>query len=89
MPGYIKKKLQACGHVRGKKLQTCPFAPEPKKFGTEAQVPLPPFSSPRLTAKGIKCIQQIVASIFYYARVVNMTILMALRLIAVEQTKVT
>jgi hypothetical protein len=60
MPGYIKKKLQEYEHVASNKKQTCPYLPEPKKFGTEAQAPLPPDSSPCLNAKGIKFIQQIV-----------------------------
>ncbi len=42
-----------------------------------------------LDAKGIKRIQQIVGSILYYARAVDMTVLMALSSIAVEQTKAT
>jgi len=36
MPVYIKKKLQEYEHVMPKKLQTCPYSPEPKKFGIEA-----------------------------------------------------
>jgi hypothetical protein len=89
MPGYIKKKLQEYEHVMPKKLQTCPYSPEPKRFGTEAQAPLPPDSSPQLDKKGIKRVQQIVGSILYYARAVDMTVLMALSSIAVEQTRAT
>ena len=84
MPGYIKKKLQEYEHVMPKKLQTCPYSPEPKQFGTEAQAPLPPDSSPTLDKKGIKQVQQIVGSILYYARAVDMTVLMALSLIAMD-----
>jgi hypothetical protein len=80
-------KLQEYKHIVPKKLQTCPYSPEPKKFGTEAQTPLPPDSSPKLVAKGIKRVQKIVGSILYYARTVDMTMLMALSSIAVEQTK--
>jgi hypothetical protein len=29
MLGYIKKKLQEYKHVKAKKLQTCPYSPEP------------------------------------------------------------
>ncbi len=81
--------MQEYKHVMGKKLQTCLFSPKPMKFSMEAQAPLPPDSSPRLTAKGIKRIQQIVGSILYYVKVVDMTVLMALRSIVVEQTKAT
>jgi hypothetical protein len=82
-------KLQEYGHIVPKKLQTCPYSPEPKKFGTEAQTPLPPDSSLKLDAKGIKRVQKIVGSILYYAQAVDMTVLMALSSIAVEQTKAT
>jgi hypothetical protein len=37
--------------------------------------------------KGIKRVQQIVGSILYYARAVDMMVLMALSVIAVKQTK--
>jgi hypothetical protein len=89
MPGYIKQKLQEYEHVMGNKRQTCPYSPEQKNFGTEAQTPLPPDSSPHLNTKGIKPVQQIEGSMLYYARVVDMTALMALSLIAVEQTNAT
>jgi hypothetical protein len=89
MPGYIKKKLQEYEHIMPKKMQTCPYSPEPKRFGTEAQAPLLPDALPQLDAKGIKQVQQIVGSILYYAHVVDMTVLMALSSIAVEQTKAT
>ncbi len=89
MPGYIAKKLQEYNHVRAKTKQTCPYTPAPKQFGSEAQRPLPPDVSPLLDKKGIKRVQQIVGSILYYARAVDMTVLMVLSTIAIEQTKAT
>jgi hypothetical protein len=58
-----------------------------KKIGTEAQAPPPPDTSPKLDAKGIKHVQQIVGSFLYYAWAINMTVLKTLSSIAVEQTK--
>jgi hypothetical protein len=89
MPNYIKKKLQEYNHVLPKCPQYCPYLPKPQKIGSKAQAPLPPNNTPHLDAKGIKRVQQIVGSIFYYARAINMTILMSLSSIAVEQTKAT
>jgi hypothetical protein len=66
--------------------QKCPYSPAPKQYGMEAQAPLPPDSSPKLDKAGIKCVQKIVGSILYYARDVDMTVLMALSRIAAEQT---
>jgi hypothetical protein len=62
MPGYIKKKIQEYGQLFPSRKQKCPYLPEPKKFGSGAQAPLPPGDTPKLDAKGIKCIQQIVGS---------------------------
>ncbi len=89
MPGYIKMKLQEYKHIMPKKLQTSPYSPERKKFGTEAQAPLPHDSTPKLDAKGIKHVQKIMGSILYYAQAVDRTVLMALSSIVVEQTKAT
>ena len=55
-------------------------------MGTEVQALLPPDKSPKLNGKGVKRVQQIIGSILYYARAVDMTVLKALSLIAVEQT---
>jgi hypothetical protein len=46
-------------------------------------------TSPLLDKQGIKKVQKIVGSILYYARTVDMTVLMALSSIAVEQTRAT
>ncbi len=89
MPNYIKKKLQEYGHIIPTRLHSCPYHPEPRKFGTETQAPLPPNATHPLNTAGIKRVQQIVGSILYYARAVDMTVLMGLSLIAVEQTKAT
>jgi hypothetical protein len=89
MPNYIKKKLQEYGHIIPTRLHSCPYHPEPRKFGTGAQAPLPPNATHPLDAAGIKQVQQIVDSILYYARAVDVTVLMGLSSIAFEQTKVT
>jgi hypothetical protein len=89
MPAYIKKKLQEYQHSLPKRIQNCPYSPEPKRFGVDAQAPIEKDETAALDAKGIKRIQQIVGNILYYARAVNMTVLMALSSIAVEQTKAT
>jgi len=89
MPGYVKKKLQEYNHIVPLRHQTCPYSPEPRTYGTKAQAPIPVDESPKLDAKGIKRVQKIVGSILYYARAVDMTVLMALSSIAVEQTTAT
>ncbi len=89
MPRYIKKKLQEYKHLLPGRIQNCPYSPEPTQFGLDAQAPLVPDKTALLNMRGIKRIQQIIGSILYYARTVDMTILMALSSIAVEQIKAT
>ncbi len=90
MPGYVRRQLLKYKHVTSHP-QHCPYSPEPKKYGSEAQAPLPidtPIDTSRpLGEKEIKAVQKIVGSILYYARAVDMTVLMALSTIASEQTK--
>ncbi len=86
MPGYIKKKLQQYSHIANKQVQNCLYTPAPKQFGSKAQALLLPDSSPKLDKAGIKKMQKIVGIILYYARAINMTVLMALSTIAAKQT---
>jgi hypothetical protein len=67
IPNYLKKKLQDYGHIILTRLLSCPYHPEPKNYGSEAQAPLPPDATPHLDAAGIKRAQKIVGSILYYA----------------------
>ena len=89
MPRYIKKKLQEYGHIFPKRIQTCPYSPEPKTYGAKAQATLPSDDSKPLDKKGILNIQKIVGSILYYARAVDSTVLIGLSSITVEKTKAT
>jgi hypothetical protein len=51
------------------------------------QAPTPPDNMPKLNDAGIKQVQKNVGSILYYARAVDMTVLIALSSIAMKQTK--
>ena len=81
MPGYIKKLLLKYKHRMPTKPQHCPYAPAPKQYGAKAQAPL------QLSPDKIKEIQRVIGSILYYARAVDITVLMALSSIAIEQSK--
>jgi hypothetical protein len=81
-----QKQLLKYEHIM-RQIQHCPYAPEPKRYGADAQSPLPKDISRKLNEKEIKQVQKIVGSILYYARAVDMTVLMALGTIASEQTK--
>jgi hypothetical protein len=87
MPGYIKKLLLQYKHRMLSKLQHCPYAAAPKQYRAKAQAPLPVDILPKLSPDKIKEIQRIIGSILYYARAVNITVLMALSSIAIKQSK--
>ena len=89
MPGYIKKKLKQYDHAFPNRAQTCPYLPEPKSYSAKAQAPLPKDNSKPLDKNGIRQIQPIVGSILYYARAVDMTVLMTLSSVASEQMTAT
>ncbi len=72
--GLYSENIQEYGHVMPKRPQTSPYSLKPKQFGNEAQATLPPDTSPKLDAKGIKRVQQIIGSILYYAQAVNMMV---------------
>jgi hypothetical protein len=87
MPGYIIKQLQKYKHACPPRPQHCPYSPEPKRYGSDAQRPLPEDTSPPLSKEDIKHVQRVIGSILYYARAVDLTVLMALSTIASEQAK--
>jgi hypothetical protein len=87
MPGYIKKLLLKYKHNMPNQPQYFPYSLSPKQYGAKAQAPLPINISPKLSPEEIKEIQRIVSSTLYYNRAVEITVLMALSSIAIEQTK--
>eukprot|EP00804_Cyclotella_cryptica_P007932 CCRYP_019848-RA/>CCRYP_019848-RA protein AED:0.05 eAED:-0.05 QI:0/-1/0/1/-1/1/1/0/1335 len=88
MPGYIKKVLQRFQHECAKP-QHSPYQCAPKQYGKAAQLPPPSDDSPPLGKPSVTRIQQIVGAILYYARCVDLTILMTLSTIAHEQARAT
>ena len=89
MPGYIKKVLQKYSHESPTKPQHSPYIVAPKKYGNEAQDPLPPDKSSLVSKEKIKRIQGIVGSILFYARSVDSTFLVGLNSIAMQKTNTT
>jgi len=89
MPGYVDKLLARLDHKPPARPQNSPHAAPPRLFGKEAQIPLDHDPEPILPPDRIKCIQQIIGTIMYYARAVDLTTLVALSSITAEQTKAT
>jgi hypothetical protein len=87
MPGYIKKLLLKYKHCMPNQPQHCPYPPSPKHYSVKAQALLLVIISLKLSPEEIKEIQCIVGSISYYAGAVDITVLMTLSSMAIEQTK--
>ncbi len=85
MENYVRKDLLKYNHAKPRKLQDCPYEPQPKKYGSAAQLTDPPDETAPLDAKDLKWVQRVVGSFLYYARAIDATILMALNAIANEQ----
>ncbi len=85
MLGCIIKQLQKYKHALPAKPQHCPYTPQPRQYGSEAQWPLPIDTFPPLSDSKIKHIQWVIGSILYYARAMDLTVLMALSTIASKQ----
>jgi hypothetical protein len=89
MPGYIQKALQRYKHIRSVRTQYAPYPAAPRAYGAAAQAPTPEDASPEATEDEVTYIQQVVGTILYYARAVDITVLMALSTIASEQAHAT
>jgi hypothetical protein len=89
LPGYINKVLQRFEHKHPSKPQNCPFQPNPRKYGKDAQDPLTFNNSEFLDLNGIRKVQQVVGDLLFYARAVDNTLLPGLSAIASEQAQAT
>jgi hypothetical protein len=87
MLGYVVKQLQRYKHNSPSHPHHCPYYPQPKQYGSSAQCPIPPNTSPPLSNDNIKNVQQVVGSILFYAGAFDLTVLMALSSVASKQSK--
>ena len=89
MLGYIKKVLQRYKHEVPKRPQRMPYPVAQIKYGKGAQYLIPEDMTRDASREKILKVQQVVGSILYYARVVDLTASMSLSTIESEQAKVT
>ena len=85
MPSYVKKKLIEYEHNKPKRPQHCPYSPNTIQYGKANQDPLPEDTSNLLDKDEKKFVQQVIGSFLFYARAIDMTILLALNAIAGAQ----
>jgi hypothetical protein len=86
MPQYVMKQLTHYAHPVPNKPQHCPFSPNPTTYRQDNQAHTPADKRPLFNDAGKKCTQQVVGSLLYYARAVNLTIFMALSKIATQES---
>ena len=75
--------------MHSSKPQYSSYPTAPSKYGAASQEPTPQDTSPPATKEEITYIQQVVGRILYYARAVDLTVLVTLSTIASDQEKST
>ena len=86
MPEYIGKFLLRFKHCDPCNIQSSPNKAPPKIYGKGVQDPIPDVTTKRIDKSRITAIQKVVGGVLYYARAVENTVLVALSVIASEQT---
>ena len=89
MSGYIKTQIQQYKHSKPTHPQHSPHPVAPRRYAKSAQHPSPTYETPTAGPDGILRVQQVVVSILYYARAVDLTALTALMTLGSEQAKAT
>lgn len=87
MPGYVSKALQKFMHPPPSKPTNAPHKWTKPNYGAKTQMAPDADTSAPLTPDGIKRLQQVVGTFLYYARGVDLSLLVALGSLASRQTK--
>lgn len=88
MPGYIKKLLLKYNHPEPKRAQHAPRQPEPIQYGDKTHTTTIDTSH-LLDKEKLREYQSILGTTFYYARIVDLTILCANDDLSLDQSKAT
>ena len=88
MPGYVQQAVNKF-HYGIKSPNKATDAPHPYKATKKQRLPMtPPMDdTTKLSPQAIKHLQQIMGTFLFYSRAINPTMLMALSIIAMEQTQ--
>ncbi len=84
-----KKQLQKYEHIWEGPPQDNPYPAPTNKHGKAAQDSIPEDMTKKLSKDKKKRVQQVVGSILYYTKAINITLLLALSTIDAEQSKAT
>ena len=86
MPGYIEQLLLKFKHGNPSTILISPYRASPKIYGKGAHAPIPADTTQKNCKGRINIIQKVAGGVLYQARNVNNTVLVALSVIASEQT---
>ena len=89
MPGYIERMLQRFTHPCPPKSEDAPHAWGKPQYGAKVIYADAPDTSDPLDDTGKQRVQQIVGTLLYYGRALDLTILPALNTISTQQSKPT
>ena len=89
MPDYIPEALKRFKHEKPKIWQGSPHQHTVPHYGAKQQFAETNSDEPMLGKEAKKYIQQVLGTLLYYARAVNLTMLVALSFIASEQASPT
>jgi hypothetical protein len=89
MPGYIERALQRFEHPQPAKPQHSPHKWQKPSYGAKVQYALEPDDSPALTAADTTRVQEVLGTLLFYARAVDVTMLPAIGTIATQQASAT
>jgi hypothetical protein len=89
MPTYVAKALQRFQHELPTKPEDAPHTSVHPQYGAPVQYTEEEDKSQHLNKAGIKRVQEIVGVFLYYARAIDLTMLMALNSISVAQANST
>ena len=88
MPGYIQNMLKKFNH-NIKNPPYTPFPVRPIQYGLTSQDEIPTNQSERLDDSHKTLIQQIIGTLLYYVRAIDMTLLAALSIVGSQQSNPT
>jgi hypothetical protein len=89
MPGYIKYVLHKYQHPAPARPEPAPHMWNPPIYGAKTQFVNDETTSPALSDKDVKKLQQLTGTLFYYARAVDPTLIMPINVLASEQSNAT
>jgi hypothetical protein len=89
MPDYVTRALQRFNHAKPSRQQHSPHRWIAPQYGSKIQYPDEPDTSPPLGIAEHRRVQQVLGTLLYYSRAVDLTMLTAISTLATQQAQPT